>query len=336
MFTTSPPAFIDYLTAHYPGAQRTDFKRISGGWECDIYTFRLTFADGNSRELILRVYLGNDGIQKAAHEGDGMRQLYQAGYPVPEMLLQETGTAVLGKPFLVMEKLNGQGLWAALSIAPPEQENHLLNQFGRVVAQLHQIDWRPFTPHAARYQNNPPAALDDMLNSFRRLYTEFEVSGFLKMLDWMDAQKAAFAVQPAVVHLDFHANNVFLQEDGHLSVIDWSQLTVADYRADLSWTLMIMGDNGKPGWREKILTAYTNAAGHPVEHLDYFDALSYTKLLGSTVISLRVGSEKLGMRPESIETMKQQGASTRSVYQRLQAITGIAVPEVEAVLREID
>jgi len=336
LFTALPPAFADYVTAHYPGAQMTDFKHISGGWECDIYGSILTFADGNSRELILRVYLGNDGVQKATHEGDRMRQLYETGYPVPEILLQETGTTVLGKPFLVMEKLNGQGLWAALSIAPPEQEAHLLDQFGQVVAKLHQLDWRPFTPHAPRYQANPTAALDDMLNGFRQQYTEFGVEGFLKVLDWMDAEKAVFAVQPAVVHLDFHANNVFLRDDGRLSVIDWSQLTVADYRADLSWTLMIMGDNGKPGWREKILTAYTRAAGRPVENLPYFEALSYTKLLGSTVISLRVGPEKLGMRPESIETMKQQGASTRLVYQRLQTITGIDVPEVEAVLREID
>lgn len=336
MFTTPPPAFADYLNAHYPSAQMADFKLISGGWECDIYGFILTFADGTSRELILRVYLGNDGVQKATHEGDGIRQLYQAGYPVPELLLQETGTAVLGQAFLVMEKLNGQSLWAALSIAPPEQEDDLLDQFGQVVAQLHQLDWRPFTPHAARYQANPTAALDDMLNGFRQQYTAFGVDGFLKVLDWMDAEKAHFMVRPAAVHLDFHANNVFLRDDERLSVIDWSQLTVADYRADLSWTLMIMGDNGKPGWGEKILAAYTRAAGHPVENLPYFEALSYTKLLGSTVISLRVGPEKLGMRPESIETMRQQGASTRSVYQRLQAITRIAVPEVEAVLQEID
>lgn len=331
MFTTPPPDLIDYLAAQFPDTRLADFSLISGGWECDIYTFTLQYSDGKTRDLILRLYLGDDGLAKAQREGGGMRQLFQAGYPVPEIFVQETTSAILGQPFLIMEKLDGGALWPALAVAPPEQEDYLLRQFGEVVARLHQLDWRPFTHHVT-----PAAVLNDMLKTFRQLYTDFEVPGFLKILDWMDAHKTTITVQSAVVHLDFHANNVFLRGDGRLTVIDWSQITVADYRADLSWTLMIMGDHGKPGWREKILAAYIQAAGHPVENLAYFDALSYTKLLGSTVLSLSVGAERLGLRPESVETMKQQGASLRSVYQRLQAITNLTIPEVESVLSQLE
>jgi aminoglycoside phosphotransferase (APT) family kinase protein len=78
------------------------------------------------------------------------------------------------------------------------------------------------------------------------LFTKHDVGGFLSILDWLQDHRSEFDFQPAVVHLDFHANNVFLCRDDRLVVIDWTQITVADYRADLSWSLMIMGDFGQP------------------------------------------------------------------------------------------
>ncbi len=43
---------------------------------------------------------------------------------------------------------------------------------------------------------------------------------------------------------------------------------LSDYRTDLTWTLMIMGDFGQPQWGERILHAYRRAAGYPVRKSD--------------------------------------------------------------------
>lgn len=324
-----------YLLSRYSEAVISNFGLVNGGWECDIYAFHLAANQLKPRDLILRLYLGQDGDIKAARESAGLRRLHQAGYAVPELLLHEADTTILGKPFMIMEKLYGQGLWGALSMSPPDREAHLLDQFSRLQAQLHRLDWQPFTEHAVRYTANPPAVLDDLFTDWRESYARFGVTGFFAVLGWLEDHLSTITVQPAVVHLDFHANNVFLHDDDRMSVIDWSQITVSDYRYDLAWTLMIMGDHGQPHWHDHILSAYTDAAGHPVEQLDYFKVINYTKLLGSAVISLQAGVETQGLRPESIETMKQQGASLQSAYQRLQAITGVTVPEVEEVLSKI-
>jgi aminoglycoside phosphotransferase (APT) family kinase protein len=325
-----------YLTAQYPAATISDFSYLSGGWECDIYAFTLTVPDSGPRDFILRLYLANDGVEKTIREGGGLSKLYQVGYPVPEILAFETNSAILGKPFIIMEKLDGQSLWAKLSSVDEQRENQLLDQFGQLLAQLHHLDWHLFTEHPARYQANPGAVIDDLLSPFRRLYRQYEVEGLLAVVNWLDTHKSLITVQPSVVHLDFHANNVFLRDDSRMTIIDWSQLAVSDYRCDLAWTLMIMGDHGQPEWREKILNAYTHAIGHPVEHLDYFNIMGYTKLLGSAVISLRFGAEALGMRPETIETTRQQGDWLRRVYQRVQAITDLSVPEIQSALDQID
>lgn len=314
----------------------SNLQYVQSGWECDIYAFTLDNHTGGHRDWILRLFRGEDAAEKAALEARGLRQLHAAGYPVPEMLLVEGDETILGKPFIIMEKLDGQALWGVLASAVPPQDCDLLDQFSRLCAHLHRLDWRPFTDQAARYEADPTAILDDWLAARRQLYADFGVEGFLAVNDWLEAHKNRITVRPAVVHLDFHANNVLLCRDRRMAVIDWTQLAVSDYRTDLSWTLMIMGDHGQPHWRETILDSYARAAEHPVEHLDYFGVIADVKRVASTVISLRVGPEKLGMRPETAEKMRQEGADLHRLYERLRTITGVVVPEVEATLQEIN
>lgn len=111
-------------------------------------------------------------------------------------------------------------------------------------------------------------------------------------------------------------------------VIDWTQVMVGDPRLDLSWTLMIMGDYSQEAWRDRILTAYHEIAGDQVEDLAYFTVLSYMKLLGSTAISLRVGSDRLGMRRQTIASIQEQAPILDRLARHLEQTTGLHLPPV--------
>jgi hypothetical protein len=54
------------------------------------------------------------------------------------------------------------------------------------------------------------------------------------------------------------------------------------------------------------------------------------------VISLKVGPEALGLRPQTNEARKEQALYLRTLSQRLEAITGLRVPEVDAALEQIN
>lgn len=313
-----------YLATRYPDAQFSDLKFLSQGFECDVYAFRL-----GQREFIIRLYLGNGGAEKAVRECSGMKRLYEMGYPVPEILLSEADDSIMGKPFIIMEKLDGQNLWPVLSVS--DDAARLLKQFSSLLAQLHSLDWRAFTLDAARIEANPSVILDDVIANARRQYTEFQAEGFLKIADWLEANKPA--ARPAVVHLDFHANNVFLRGDGRMTVIDWSQIGVSDYRNDLAWTLQIMGDYGAPGWGDQILKAYSDV--RPVPDLDYFVVMGYVKNLASTIISARAGGESMGLRADAVSGLKDDLPFIRRAAQRIREITGLTISDVEAVLNEI-
>jgi aminoglycoside phosphotransferase (APT) family kinase protein len=214
------------------------------------------------------------------------------------------------------------------------QQSQRLSKFGSLLAQLHQLDWRLFAESADEYEKHPAHLLDEMISQYRSLYTRFDLTGFLQVTGWLDSHKSEISVHPAVVHQDFHANNVFLRSDGRLAVIDWTQFAVSDYRIDLCWTLLIMGDFGNPDWEKQILRAYTSHSNQPIEHLDYFHVIVSMKLLASTVISFLFGPEEVGLRPETLETAKRQISIYKQLYQRIQTITGLTVPELEAVFEK--
>lgn len=321
-----------YIAEREPGSRITDFRYLASGFESDVYEFILHLPGGETQPLILRQYAGGGAAEKEIREAAGMGRLFQAGYPVPKVFHHEVDSAILGQPFITIEKLNGRPLWPVLAGEGREESAGQLYQFGALLASLHRLDWREFTGNAALYEEKPERLLGELFAASRRLYEQFDVPGFLSIVDWLESHQPMVAVRPAVVHLDFHANNVFLRDDGRLAVIDWTQVTVADYRTDLCWTLMIMGDYGQPGWREVILQGYQSAADWAVEQLDYFNVITYAKLLASTVISLKTSPQELGMRAETAASAKNRAPVLARLSERIRAITGLTIPEVADIL----
>ena len=324
-----------YLTSRYPDAVVSNFNFLVSGFESEIYTFQLQPSHFSQRGYILRLFTGKGATEKLTREARGLSLLHKAGYPVPALLLQETDAGILGKPFEIIEKLDGQALWPILASVEPHQQSQLLSRFGSLLAQLHKLDWRLFAENPDVYEKHPTLLLTDVISQYRSLYTKYNLKGFLQIIDWLDTPKNEISVRPAVVHQDFHANNILLCSYDQLFVIDWTQCAISDYRIDLAWTLLIMGDLGNPDWGKQILNAYASNSNDPIDHLDYFNVLVTMKLLASTVISFHVGPEELGLRPEALKLTKEQLSIYKQLSQRIRTMTGLVVPEVEDVLERI-
>lgn len=327
--------FSLYLLSRYPGAVISDVDFLVSGFESEIYTFHFQRLYSLPKNYILRLFTGEGATEKLTREARGLSLLQNAGYPVPALLLQETDPRILGNPFEVIERLEGQALWPALAAAGHKQRGQLLSRFGSLLAQLHGLDWRVFTEHPQTYEKTPALLLDETISYYRSLYAKYNLRGFLQITDWLDAHKHEISVRPAVVHQDFHANNVFLGSDDRWFVIDWTQFSVSDYRMDLCWTLLIMGDFGNPAWGKQILDTYASHSHQPIEYIDYFHVLVIMKLLASTVISTTFSPEELGLRPETAKVTKEQLPIYEQLSQRIQTSTGLNVPELEAVLEGI-
>jgi aminoglycoside phosphotransferase (APT) family kinase protein len=324
-----------YLSSRFPEVVVSDFKFLVSGFESEIYTFHVQLSPSVQNEHILRLFTGEGAIDKLRREAAGLSFLQQAEYPVPNLFLQEPNTDILGKPFEIIEKLEGQALWPILATADPHQVKWLLSEFGLLLRQLHKLDWRSLTPNPDVLESDPISLLENVISHYRSLYTKYQLKGFLQVIDWLDTHKHEIAVRPALVHQDFHANNVLLCSDNQLRVIDWTQFAISDYRIDVCWTLLIMGDFGNPDWGSQIFQAYVSDSAGAVEHLDFFNAIVYMKLLASTVIAVTFGPEAVGLRPDAITLTREQLAIYKQLAQRLRDITGLTIVELTNVLETI-
>jgi aminoglycoside phosphotransferase (APT) family kinase protein len=329
-----------YLQTHYAAPRVANLTNISQGWESDVYAFNLKYGPDSARRqeaLILRIYPGEDASIKSGREYAGMRLLYAAGYPVPKAIHLEQGHSPLGKPFMLMEKIDGQLLWPLLSRGSDERRRQLLTLFCRLLVELHTLEWRPHAPHAMsdlkELPDDPYLFIDRLLEFIYQFYARFPITGFEPIFRWLAARRdqvPCFA--PAPIHWDFHPANVLLRDDDTAVVIDWTQFEISDPRLDLAWTLMLVGSVEGWDWRDHLLAEYEQLLGAQVEQLAYFEVVACLKRLYSVAVSMTQGAEKLGMRPGAEAMMAKHISPLQRVYTRLLEHTAIRIPEMEGLI----
>jgi aminoglycoside phosphotransferase (APT) family kinase protein len=323
----------------FPSRKNTeilDLSRISDGWETEVYSFAAEYGPTAERvreELILRIYPGDNAPQTAAREYQVMKQLHAVGFPVPRVLLLELDIVFFGKPFVVMEKIDGRSMGAISDESPMAKKLELLTRFCRILVDLHALDWRPFLPESTGDETADVSQIVRQELSQWQTYTlAFKNHAFDPIFDWLQGRIADVHFgRPSVIHMDYHPYNILLRDDGAAFVIDWTGAQVSDYRLDLAWTLLLMSTYGNPEVRELVLREYERIAGHKAEQIEFFEVAACLRRLASIQISLSQGAEKLGMR-EGAEAMMADVDHITSVYAFLQERTDVRIAEIEELV----
>lgn len=317
-----------------------DVNGISSGWESELHTFVLEWGPVTDRcreALVLRAFPGDGGAAKAAHEFRSMRRLRRAGYPVPGVMALEQGDLPFGKPFLLMEKIEGEVMWPSLSRSTGEAREATLALFCKLMVQLHALDWRPLADDSDRGAEDPFRFLDRWTRVARDSVRDSpEYADFSRIVSWLEGRRDALPCpRPSATHQDFHPNNVLVRPDGSAVVIDWTGFAVTDPRFDLAWTLTLACAYAGQEMRDQILHQYELLSGSPVEHVECFEACTCARRLLDIAVSLSQGAEKRGMRPEAVAAMKQQREPAERVYGMLTERTGLRVPCIESALASL-
>lgn len=327
----------------------------NSGWENDVYSFQYAQA-GVDHNGILRMYQGARAAEKARHEYAGMQRLRAAGYPVPQMRLLEPDSSVLGKPFVIMEKISGAtlaqilreafdtehgGFDGAQMMAKPAEADvqsgwgHLTS-FCELLVKLHSLDWRDFTDTPDVFLCNPYASVERFCSQMNMIASWCGVLEAEPVLQWLqEHQQEVPCARPSVMHWDYHPDNVLFSDEGTYAVIDWTQIEVGDCRFDVAWTLMICSVYSKP-MADFILETYERLAGQKLENLAYFEVAVLTKRLLTMLISFLHGPAHLGMRPDSIEVMATAIPYLFVIVQRLSEITGRDLSQLRSRIAGIE
>lgn len=330
----------NYYQAHCPNLEDVEVSaltKIAAGWESEIIAFTLTHGYAGKRisqALVLRCFPGDESGERSANEFHSIRRLNEIGYPAPQVFIFEYEHSPFEMPFIIMERLYDSDMWSELHRADAVTYPKLMTAFSRLIVQLHQLDWRRFVDEneQPRYED-PYAAIEHWLGIAEMGHARFPNSGLLPVLEWIQARRDDFyCPRPAPIHNDFHPGNVLLQPSGLPVVIDWTGFDISDPRFDLSWSLMLLYAYLGVEARDLMLREYERISGIQVENLVGFEVFACTRRIFDLSVSLNLGAESQGMRPEAVAAMKQQKAAHERIYEMLVQRIDIRIPEFEEIL----
>nr|MDJ0954768.1 phosphotransferase [Acidimicrobiia bacterium] len=316
-----------YLREHlWPDVEIPETYPVGRGWESEIIGFGAELPD-RSLDLVLRMYTGLGGEEKAVTEGNAMRMLHATGYPVPLVHHQEPSPGPLGLPFIIMDRVEGEQLYEHLNAAQPAVRARLESELVELLVALHRIDPKPFGADIAG--NDPHRFARRTLRNWRAV-TELIGIDDGGLLDWLDHHIGNIAtLPPAVVHNDFHAANVLRGDEGGMTVIDWTGVEVTDRRFDLAWTLMLHELYGGADSQVPAQAQYEDSLAAP--DLEFFAAAARLRRLFGLVVSLTAGPEALGMREGARDRIAGELEISQPLYEQLVAISGIRWPAFESL-----
>ncbi len=157
------------------------------------------------------------------------------------------------------------------------------------------------------------------------------------LLAWLEGQRESAACpQASALHWDFHADNILEDAEGKLYVVDWTSAEIGDYRFDLGWTLALNLAYGGAVRRKLVLDEYERQLGGSVPELDVFEAAAYMRRFGAVMLSLALGADQFGMRPEAVEAMRKDRIPLTRLYERLRDITGLELSEIRDWLEQLE
>lgn len=228
-------------------------QSISGGFDTAIFAFALAGAPAEvSGRLILR--LGREGSYPPRFALEAMTQnaLADMGYPVPCALLVETEPALLGGPFIVMQRVGGRPLGelaadffsTGASVATrlanlarlPATFGAICRIWAETQVRLHGLSPEPLLRAAAE------AGVDQRMLTFdgqlARLAAAVEDAGLSALtpaVSWLEANRPDDRNSAAICHGDFHPLNIMADGGGIVTgVIDWANVAIAAPELDVA------------------------------------------------------------------------------------------------------
>ncbi|KGI67473.1 phosphotransferase family protein [Mycolicibacterium rufum] len=273
------------------------------------------------------------------HQHEVMRLVAElTDVPVPGVRWLERSGDVLGRPFFLMDRVEGivppdvmpytfGGNW--LFDADPQQQRLLQDNTVKVLAALHSIPDAQQT-FGFLQDIDPPGetALHRHFGWLKSWY-EFSVPDIgrsplvERALAWLEEQFPAdvAATEPVLVWGDSRIGNVMYRDFAPVAVLDWEMATVGPREFDVAWLgfahmvfqelTKLAGLPGMPDFlrEDDIRATYRDATGIEVGDLDWFYV--YSAVVWCCVF-MRTGARRVHFgeieKPDDVETLFYHGS----------------------------
>ncbi|MEO8296289.1 MAG: phosphotransferase family protein [Burkholderiales bacterium] len=281
-----------------PGASDvvvTGVEHLAAGHSNDTFAVELAWQAAGTRQhqsVILRTPPSGVGLlapYDVARQFRIMQALAGSAVPVPRMHWLEEGTEVLGRPFFVMDKLDGacieKEVPADILAAAPQSIRQLCERYIDLIAQVHRLDWRArglgFLGDGVSYLSQEIAKWEAEI----RRHQQGELPAFERLLGWLKQHRPTVSSPATLVHGDAKIGNLFLRGQEVVALFDWEMAGIGDPLTDLGWASLQWHTpsallSNYPGalTRTELLARYEHTSGITVHDLPFYEGLAGLKL----------------------------------------------------------
>ncbi len=249
-----------YLESKMPRARNlalSDFVHTAGGWSHEIYIFYATWNE-DGRAMRQGFCLRKDPGSGLLRELSSLREQFRViktlegtPAPTPKAYWYEEDPSLLGGPFFVMEKVEGEvpNPWSRAGkqfYAEAAKRGKLPRSFVEALASLHNLDWRAA---GLDFFGVPGTGKDFALREIAKWESLIHQSSrkpepiLTELLMWLKAN-APEAKRLAFVHGAYRTGNLIIKDDAIAAIIDWELQVIGDPMYDVAYVLSDLNREG--------------------------------------------------------------------------------------------
>ena len=293
----------DYLRVELPGGDQPLSVRQFGGGHANL-TYLLQFGSGDARrEFVLRrpplgpVAPGSHDMER---EYRALSVLWRGFPPAPRAYAFCDDEAVIGAPFLVMERRTGIVVRGGVPEcygggADPVANRKMSEVVIDVLADFHAVD--PVGIGLESLGRDPAHFMERQVEGWARRYERARTRDLPlaeELVTWLRAERPPSG-DATLLHNDWRLDNMALDpnDPGHcVAVFDWDMCTVGDPLADLGTVLSLWSNRGDApagtnpmptqaeGFlsREEAVARYGERTGRDVSRAAWYDVFGTFKM----------------------------------------------------------
>ncbi|MBV9047278.1 MAG: phosphotransferase family protein [Solirubrobacterales bacterium] len=225
-----------------------------------------------------------------------LRALEPTAVRVPRVLAVCEETRVIGAPFYVMEKVEGEVISRSLppALDTPAERARVADELIDALVELHEVQWQSVGLEGF---GKPTGYLERQVRRFSGLW-EHNRTRELPQVEQVGAWLADHVPESppaAIVHGDYRLGNVLFASERPArlnAILDWEMATIGDPLADVGYLLTHWVQNGDPAddfqlqivtslpgfpTRHELIRLYEQRSGRSMQALDWYVTLALWK-----------------------------------------------------------
>jgi len=301
-----------YLTSKL-GAELTikDLTRMTEGFSYETYLIDVEIRYGEEREergYVIRKVPEAGAVEPYNIEAHYriLKVLEDTPVPAPKAYWLEMEEEILGRPFFVMEKVEGEvpipwGFENHEVFKDPERRARMARNLIQVLADYQAIDWRKSCSDFLPVPEKPTDPAEFELERWGSNIERFKIypQPLLKEVYYWLKRNMPSTPRFTLVHGDFRLGNFIWRDDRIVAFLDWEMPSIGDPMADVAWLCLKVFRHNRPDLmcmlieRDRLYQLYEELTGYPVdeERVFYWEIMAYFKLASVFISAVRAFSD---------------------------------------------